>query len=306
MRKKVLGVCLCLVSVVWCVYGTSAHGSKKPAAKAVLSKAKAVKKVGKRVVVDKIIARVEGRNILLSHLRQPQIAKNGGTYSLQELIDNELLFQKASSRKLLPTGLDIEKHVVAWKEANHLTHMNEEELKQYLDDHGLQGKTYRTQLGRMIALRNLRQLELSERVVITSRDVEVYHKSHPEYTDDRYLLQTKIVPFDKAKDEAKALKIKGVSWIDLDWINASALAERMAFVQRMSEGDTSKAIKVEHGYQFIKVIKKEVKHLKSLNEAWGGIERTIQQERMERFEKEYLVELRKKASIVYCDKAYGA
>lgn len=246
--------------------------------------------VAKREVVDKIVARVNGHNILQSDLDQPRIDKNGGTYSLEEVIEHEMLFQRAAERKMLATALDIEKYILAWKEANNLKHMTDQEFEEQLRESGMTGARYRTQLGKILAIRNLRQYEISERVVITPHEVETYHKNNPEHSEDRYLLQTKIV---------KDTKDKKTPWIDLDWIKASHLTERMKFVHEMKEGDESNPIDVDQGYQFVKLVKKEESHLLALNERWVSIEKELQRQKIETFEKKYAQELKTKASIVY-------
>ena len=257
-----------------------------------------------RVVVDKIVARINGRNLLLSDLNLPRIEKGGEKFTVDEAIDHELLFQRASERKLLPSTLDVEKYIDAWKEMNQLTHMTESEFEKRLQEDGLTAKKYRAQLAQVLAVKNLRQVELNERVVITAHEVGAYHNSNPEYSDDRYLLQTRIVPLHKASSPEEAAKNKDIPWIDLDWIDESNLAERMLFVADMKEGEVSQALEVSQGHQFVKMLKKDPKHLKTLEERWGSIERTLQEQRTEGFEQEYVKELRKKASIVYLEKKH--
>jgi len=259
----------------------------------------AVTVTARREVVDKIVARVNGRNILLSDLKHARIDKGGGTFSVEEAIEHELLHQRASERKLLPTAIDVEKYIDAWKEMHQLTHMTEEEFEERLHEDGLTSKQYRAQLARILAIRNLRQVEVSERVIITAHEVEKYYKNNPEYSDDRYLLQTRIVPFRKASTEQEAIANKDVSWLELDWIDHSNLAERMLFVADLKVDEISKPLKVSQGYQFIKLIKKDPKHLKTIDERWVSIERELQKQKTEGFEKEYVQGLRKKAAIVY-------
>ncbi len=253
----------------------------------------------KRRVIDKIMARVNGKNILLSDLKEPRIDKDGAFYTLKEAIDNELLFQRSAKRKLLPTALDIEKHIVSWKEAHHLTNITEEEFEERLKEDGLTGKRYRTQFGKILAVRSLRQLEVSERIVITTREVEESYKIKPICADEKYMLKTRIIPFDKAANEEAAVKNEDVNWIDIDWINKGDLSDQMKFISSMTEGDISNPVKVAEGYQMVKLEKKEKSRLKTLEESWVEIERNIQIDKMEKFESEYLVELKEKATIVY-------
>ena len=257
---------------------------------------------GNRRVIDKIVARVNGHNVLLSHLKEPRIDREGKRYSLEEAVDAELMFQQAADpkKKLLPTPIELEKQISIFKEMHHISHLSEKEFEDRLRADGITIEKYRKQLGRVLAIRNVRQMEVSERVVITAREVEMHYKAHPERSEDRYLLKTKIVPFSVAStpEEAKR-EAERVSWIDVDWIDRSRLAEGMAFVKGMKPGEVSKPIKVAQGFQFVKLIQIEESRMKTLTERWGDIEKFLQGEKMDKFEKEYVGELRAKSSIIY-------
>jgi parvulin-like peptidyl-prolyl isomerase len=256
-----------------------------------------------RVLMDKIVARVNGTNILKSDLEQPRIEKNGQPYSLDELIDDELLFQKSAERKLLPTGLDVEKYITSWKTMNNYAQMTDDQFADRLKTEGLSLKRYKSQLARVLAVRNLKQLEVSERILISSREVEEYHKDNKEYADEKFLLQTAIVTFDEIEDEEKVeeeiTKKKNIKWIDSDWIEKSDLADSMSFVHHMETGAVAKPIKMELGYQLVKLVDKKDRHIKTLEENYVEIERKLQDGKQEKFEEEFTQELRSKSSIVY-------
>lgn len=260
---------------------------------------RSVVSLGNRKVVDKIVARVNGRNILLSDINRPRIDKSGAKYTLEEAIEHELLFQQAAKKKLLAKNIDIDKYILAWKETNQLTNISDEEFENRLKKDGLTIRSYREQLSKILAIKNLRQFEVSERVVITAREVEEFYKKNPVYSEDRYLLKVKIVAFDKAKNEEEAVLYKDATWVDLGWIDRSRLADNMKFITGMKEGEFSEAIKAEDGYQIFKLDKFDASHKKSIDESWTEIERKIQEKKIAKFEEEYVVELRKKASVIY-------
>ena len=254
----------------------------------------------KREVVDKIVTRVNGNNILLSDLQVSRIDLGGERYTLEQAVDHELLFQKAALRKLLPSKLDIEKYIIAWKREHNLVNMTEKEFEERLHSEGLTLKKYRSQLARILAIRSLRSLEISEQVVVTTDEVKTYFKANPEYSDDEYLLKTKIVPAARAESEVAAVKeAKKIKWIELDWVKKSNLAKKMSFVSKMKVDEISKPLKVAQGYQFLKLIKKVAGHLEILDERYVKIERLLQDEKMAKFEAEYVGKLRKDASIIY-------
>src|ERR1700689_4938249 len=70
--------------------------------------------IKQRILIDKIVARVNGSNILLSDLMLPRISKEGAPYTLDELVFEEILFQRAGEMQMLPSVLDIDRHIVAF------------------------------------------------------------------------------------------------------------------------------------------------------------------------------------------------
>ena len=255
-----------------------------------------------RETVDKIVMRVNGVNLLKSDVEQPRIDKGGKLYDIDELIDNELLFQKAAERKLLPTGLDVEKNIASWKSMNNFTHMSEEQLAERLKTEGFSLAKYKNQLARIIAVRNVKQLETNERVVVSSREIEDYYKKNPQYAEEQYLVHTALVPFDEVAndEEAKLLVTKeNLKWIDIDWIEKPDVSEKMEFIFSMKKGEVSRPVKTDDGYQLIKLIDKRDKKEKTLEDSWVSIEKKLQEEKKERFEREFIRELRDKASIIY-------
>ena len=255
-------------------------------------------------LVDKVIARVNGVNILHSYLQEPRIEKNGNRLTLEEAIEHEVLFQTAAERKLLPTTLDIEKNLAKTKSGYGYAQMSDEEFEKHLKKDGLTIKKYRTQLARLIAVQQLKQVEISERVIVTSREVEEFHKNNPQESDDRYKLLTVVIQFiDIKKDEdlSKLKNRKKLKWMDLDWVDKSEIADEMGFVHTMKEGDISEPIKTDDGYQLVKLVEKEMGHSMTIDERWVNIENMLQKKKMDDFEKTFITELKDKASIVYLD-----
>src|SRR5258707_15686060 len=89
-------------------------------------------KPSKRWTVDKIIARVNGVNILQSDLKVARMAKEGGKFTLDEAIVEELLFQRAAEMQTLPTSFEIERQLVSFKMQNNLTELSEQEFEDQL------------------------------------------------------------------------------------------------------------------------------------------------------------------------------
>jgi peptidyl-prolyl cis-trans isomerase C len=246
----------------------------------------------KATVIDKIVARVNGVNILQSDLELPRISKEGGFYTLQEAINEQLFFQKAIEQHLLPSELDIERQIVAFKMQNNMTDMSTIEFEEQLKQSGFTLKMYKEQLGRLIAVENVKRAEVSEKLVVTSQEVEEYFKSHPTYIKEGYHLKIATV-----KDENEPQK--KYAWEDLGWVNKDDLDQRFSIVTSMEKGAISRPIKADDKYQVVMVVEKRDQRKKTLKECYIDIEKQLYREKKEKYLKTIEKEILTKATIVY-------
>jgi len=273
----------------------------------------------KRVLVDTIVARVNGVNILLSDLLRPQISHDGAPLlTMQEYtaandsafkrartqrIDEEIQFQKAVERKLLPTELDIEKQIARFKQLHGLTKVNDEELERIIQAEGLTLKRYRYQLKRWLAIEKLHQDELSKRLVVTSQEAEAYYQKHKEKQVARYKLA--LANVDRAtlkkKNPSKSdlLNRKDIEWITLPFVEKDKISRELAFVSSMQVGEVSSPIATAQGYQLVKLLEKTDDRYKTFDEQYITIEKALIEQKRAQFAREYVKELRKKAHITY-------
>lgn len=256
----------------------------------------------KRSVVDKIVARVNGANILKSDLELPRMGKEGRTYSLDEAILEELLVQRAAEMHMLPTALDIDRQIVTIKIQNNLTDMSDKEFEDQLKEGGYTMKLYKNQIGRLIAAEKIKQAEISEKIVITTQEVEEYYHKHPEYTKEEFhLASTTLTEVQKSKAE-QYLKSDSIEWADLGWVAKKDLGKKFTFVTNLKVGEIGNPIEEKNGstltYEYVKLLDKHDRHLKTLDERYIEIERYLQHERKDKFMIQFEKELRDKASIV--------
>jgi parvulin-like peptidyl-prolyl isomerase len=253
-----------------------------------------------RFLIDKIVARVNGTNILQSDLDQPRISKEGSTYSLNEAIIEEVLYQRASEMHMLPTNTDIERQLVAFKIQNNMADISDKEFELLLKQSGFTINTYKNQLGRLYATENVRRAEVSEKIVVTSQEVETYHKAHPTYSKDEFLLMTATLTADQLEQKDTLIAENKIAWDDLGWIEKEDIGKKFEIVFSMQKGDISNPIKIdEDTYQIVKLADKKDRHLKTLNESYGEIERKLQDERKDTYLKTFEDEIKANATIVY-------
>ena len=254
-----------------------------------------------KILIDKIVARVNGVNILKSDLEKSQISKNGQSFTLQEAINEEVMYHKAIEKKMLPTELEIEKQIIALKIQNNLTNLSDEEFNQELKKEGFSIEEYKKQLGKILAVERLKHTEFNERVVVTSQEIEDYYGKNPSVSQEEFLIKMCDVPNRDVNEKGELIKEENLKWDDLGWIAKSDISPKLFFVFKMEIGEVSKPMKNGKVYQLIKLENKKGKHIKTLDERYIEIEKLLHDEKKEKFEKEFEKDLIEKSSIVYLD-----
>ena len=251
--------------------------------------------------VDKIVARVNGVNILHSDLKKRRIGKNGEPFTLDELISEELFVQKAIERKMVPTDVEIRKQIVQLKIQNGIGNLTDEEFSKELEQEGFNLREYEFQLGRMLASEKLKRAEFNERVVVTKQDVEKYHNNNPEIIPEQYSIKMCELGAKDVDKNGKLLKKDNFKWDDLGWVVKGDINENLAFVFGMEEGKTSEPVKLSDEYHVVKLEGKKNSRPRTLDERYVDIERILQMQKTQKFENEFEAELKKNSFIVYLD-----
>ncbi|HBS48322.1 TPA: hypothetical protein DEO28_00625 [Candidatus Dependentiae bacterium] len=252
-----------------------------------------------RELVNKETVKVNGVSILLLDLEIPHIGFEAKKYTIDDAIAQELYFQEALKKKLNATGTDLEKQISSMKNSQNIK--TDEELESFLKKEGYTLKRYKLELIKFMSVNNLLQLEVKSRIFVTTQELEEYYQKNPQWEEAEFILKTCIIPFKEVKDEKDILKKKDLAWIQTDWVKKEDLSEEMSFISDMQKGDISKPIKTAKGYQLVQIVDKREKHLKLLDEVAVEVRKKIREEKMEKFEKEYLKELKDKAFIEYLD-----
>lgn len=259
-------------------------------------------KVAPIKVVDEIVARVNGTNITKSFLKKPQALMGGGLLSLEDAVKSELLFQKAKERQLLATQAEVERQITNLKISNGISHLTDEEFGEELKQEGLSLAEYKSQMAKLIAIERLKSAEFSERVVVTSQEIENYYKDNPRWSTEKYCINICELTFDNVDKDGNLkedVKNKDLNWDELGWISKKDLSSSLSFVSEMEKNQVSKPVKVGDSYQLVKVVDRSEKFLRTLDDRYNEIESTLQAEKRVKFEQEFEKELRKDASIVY-------
>jgi parvulin-like peptidyl-prolyl isomerase len=236
-------------------------------------------------IIDKIVALVNGARILKSDLDKPRIFKDGEKYSLDELIEEEILVQRAVERHILPTESDVDRHVVAFKMQNGLGDLPQADFEEELKKFGFTLKEYKRQIGSWIASENIKRMEVTDKIVVTSQEVENYYKNNPEETPEEYYL--KMIPVQKEEP------------VDLGWIKKEDIDPKFEFVLKMEKGQKSQTVNVNNKDYVIELFDKKDSRIKTLDERYGKIEKDLTQKKQEKLIKKFKTDLKKNSTIIY-------
>ena len=255
---------------------------------------------GPRRMVDRFVARVNGTNILASDLTEGRIEKNLAKLSLDEAINEELMFQKAVEMKLIPNELDIERRFISIKNHNGFDGQSDEAFEEWFKrETGLTIKKLKRQLIRNAGVDAVRSMYIQEKCFISPQKIEAYCAAHPEYAPEKYALKSAFID-EEQLDEASQLKEgEVIEWIDLGWIEKPSITQTMKFVTELKVGSSSPVVKTEQGYQIFKLEDKKEERLLTVEERYLDVEKKLLQDEREVLEKELVQQLRNRASLVY-------
>ncbi len=313
LRKKSFkkGYLFCILSLIvtfnsFAIESTESTESKKPAIEAPATE------FPKNWVIDKIIVLVNGTKILKSDLDKPRISKDGKTYNLDELIQEELLVQRCIDRHMLPTETDVDRQVVAFKLQNGLGDLSTADFEEELKKFGFTLKEYKLQIGKLIACENIKRMEVTDKIVVTSQEVENYYNNNPEITPEEYYL--KMIPVkqetqsnqnanqdetNKTINPEKKINLNRADTVDLNWIKKEDLDPRFEFVLTMKKGQISQVVNVNDKDYVIEVTDKKESRKKMLDERYSEIEKLLIKKRQEKLIKNFEIDLKKNSTIIY-------
>ena len=228
------------------------------------------------------------------------IDKIDNKVSLHEILLEELFFQQAQEKHMIPSSADIERQIVALKMSNDIAHLNNEEFeKQLQDELGITLEQYKGQLTRILAVENIKQAETSEKTFVTSQEVETYHEQHPEYTREQYHLKLCSLSKKDAPDYKKFIHNEKTIWKDLGWVNKEDIDTQFSFVLSMKPKQIGRPIKSGNKYIVLLLQDKKKKKKKTLQDRYGEIEKKLQKEKQKKIVDRLEHDLIEQAYVVF-------
>lgn len=251
-------------------------------------------------VIDATIARVNGSHILKSHLEQPQISKDGATYSLKEAVFEELLFQEAGKKHLMPKASDVERQIVGVKIQGELSHLTDAQFDEYLQEtHKISLAIYKNQITRLLAIENIKREEIKNKMIATTQEVEEYDRQNPVYEPEKLRIMTTKIADNDITNYRELVENNKLEWLDRGWIEKNDIDSAFISVTKLQKGEISEPIESKGSYHLFKVVDKREAQKTPLKDRYISIEKILLSKKEEELTQKLERRLFDKAHIIY-------
>jgi peptidyl-prolyl cis-trans isomerase SurA len=244
---------------------------------------------------------------------------------LNLLIDEKVAIGKAKELKLDATPKEVDDALELIKSRNQWT---QEDLFAALDQKGLNIETYREKIKNELEQSRLIDFEIKSKIIVSDEAIKKYYEEHSDQfkadekvrlaiiflTQDNPSASDSLDSLQKKAEEIERRLNKGEPFAelarqfsqgpgaqeggDLGFILTSQLDPKLkAFVDQMSEGETSKPIISASGIQFVKLVEKRPQGVQSLEDSREAIHEILYKQEIGEIYSSWINELRKKAYI---------
>ncbi len=274
----------------------------------------------KAVIIEKIVAVVNGKPITLTELQERAIfikSATGRDLPLKEIL-RQVIFEELQLQEAKKLGLEVDPDVINsyienFKRENGMT---DEDFKKFLKERGITEKAYREEIRRKILINKLMNYEIKLKVAVPDEEVKEYYEKHKEEfrLPERAEVWMIFIPKNEGKELAESIFAKilsGESFEDLaKRYSKGPHAEdggKLGFVKR---GDLVKEIddfvfntekplgliERPEGYYIVKVVRHKEVYV-PFDQVKDEIRKKLLKEKFNKRYKSWLNELFEKASI---------
>lgn len=278
------------------------------------------------VVIDKVVATVNGEPVTLSELErilQPvykqfeqiykgeeleEAEKRARHELLEQLIENKIILQKAREEGVMITEAAMEEELADIKDK----FGSMEEFQKALEKEGLTLEQYKKDLTEQLTIRAMIEREVVSKAKVSPEEIEEYYNKHkdeftsPEMVHIGHILiknnEKKIQDIYKQIGEGKdfsELANKYSEAGDPGFIPIDQLKpELRQIVDSLKPGEYSKIIKTDIGWHIIKLLEKKEPEPIPLSSAWDELEDKLFRKKLTQEHKKWITRLKSKAHIV--------
>jgi len=275
------------------------------------------------VVVDKVLATVNGEPVTLSELEyilQPIYARYEQVFHgeklnqykaharkelLEQLVENKLILHKAKKDGIAVTNVAVEKELAHVKE----NFSSGKEFEQALGKEGLTLEQYKKKVRDQLTIKVMIEKYLVSKIIVRPEDIRLYYKKHSEefrlpeqFHIERILVKDskeKIEQLYKQLQEGKTLQDK---WDDLGLIPKDKLKPALLQVlQSLKPGQFSKILESKDTYYIILLKELKPAKIRSLSQAWSDVDDRLFRIELQQRHKKWIDSLKARAHIEFLE-----
>jgi peptidyl-prolyl cis-trans isomerase C len=219
---------------------------------------------------------------------------------LEGLIEREVLYQECSKAGIKITDQKVDDQLAGIKKR----FPDEKEFKKALASMDLTEEEVRTQIQRGLAIRELIDLKVANKVVITDEETKAYYTGNPQLFKQAEQVKAShiLIKVEPTADEAtKTAARKKIEDIQLKLKAGGDFAE---LAKEYSEGpsgaktnDVSDLVETRFGYHLIKVYDKKPEQTLAYADVKDKISQRLKQEKVEKDATQYVENLKKGAKV---------
>jgi hypothetical protein len=252
-----------------------------------------------RILVDKIVGRVNGITITQSQLDTPQIANNTKPFTFDQYAANVLWYERAKDRQMLPSEDDITRSVNQFKKDNDLVDLPDDQVDSLMRGKiGIDVATYRAQLEQYFAIDSLKSYEFRNRCSVSESEIRAAYEAHPIVDVARYTLEVaSLSAAEVVSWNSNELAAADFTFEKCDPIAETDLAPHFKPILKRAVGDVVLITDPQGEAMLIRLVAKQEAHVQTLTERYHAIELTLQRKKIEQYARESEQELYRNAVI---------
>ncbi len=252
-----------------------------------------------RILVDKIVGRVNGLTITKSQLDTPQIVNNAKPFTFEQYVAHTLWYERAKDRHMLPSEDEVTRNVNQYKKDNDLADLPDDQVDTLLRGKiGIDLATYRAQIEHYFAVESLKSYEFRNRCSVGESEIRAAYEAHPLIDVARYTLEVAVLtPAEVELWQKNEYAVGDALFEKCDPIAETDLAPHFKAVKKLAIGDALVVTDPAGESLLVRLVAKQDAHKQTLTERYHAIEITLQRKKLEQYARESEQELYRSAVV---------
>ena len=228
---------------------------------------------------------------------------DGHVRTSQEVLFDRLKYYEATNYyKISGYQEDAQKHITAIKSEHGL---QDDQLAPLFKESGYTVEEGIEELRMVYAIRRLMQELITNRIVVSEKEIRDYFNHHPLCVPASYKVRKGMVSKSALNEDqiqdlfAFGKNKEDVVWSASYWIAENELAEHKKFITGMAIDQVMLSEELDNEYEVVQLLKSKPAHTKTFEERYNEILQTLRFPKYDELMKAYEQELLKKYEVVY-------